>query len=227
MRKIGFALCLIGFVAAIFTGWLAAIHAIGTDADRYFQAQLESNVLGEAGISEQTLSEIDHALAAYLKGDAHALENLTAEVFGQIQPAFNDRELQHMEDCFFLFRLLRVIGVVSGAIAILSLSFGMRLLQNRKRLRMASWLAPLILLVPLGIFALWAAKDFGTAFQYFHEALFTNDLWLLDPSTDLLIRICPEHLFRVLGTQIAWSGLGAALAVPALTTALSFRKERG
>lgn len=226
MRKIGFALCLIGFAAAILTGWLAAVHAIGTDDDRYLQAQLEADILGEVGVSEQTLAEIDHALAAYLKGDAHALEALTAEVFGQIQPAFNARELQHMEDCFFLFRLLRVVGVVLGATAIMSLSVGTRLLQNRKRLRTASWIAPLILLVPLGIFALWAAKNFSAAFQYFHEALFTNDLWQLDPSTDLLIRICPESMFFNLGAQIALAGLGAALAVPALATALSFRKER-
>ena len=128
MRKIGFALCLIGFAAAILTGWLAAVHTIGTDANRYLQSQLEADILGEAGVTESTLIEIDGALAAYLKGNAHALDGLTAEVFGTPQPAFNDRELRHMEDCFFLFRLLRGTILAAAVIAVLSLCFGVRLL---------------------------------------------------------------------------------------------------
>ena len=60
-------------------------------------------------------------------------------------------------------------------------------------------LAPLALLVPLGAFAIWAAADFSGAFTFFHHLLFTNDLWLLDPQTDLLIRICPSSMFATDG----------------------------
>ena len=38
-------------------------------------------------------------------------------------------------------------------------------------------------------------KSFDDLFFRFHEVAFTNDLWLLDPSTDLLIRLMPIEFF--------------------------------
>ena len=38
-------------------------------------------------------------------------------------------------------------------------------------------------------------SDFTKYFTIFHEIFFDNDLWLLDPSTDLLIRMLPEGFF--------------------------------
>ena len=46
----------------------------------------------------------------------------------------------------------------------------------------------------LGVGA-WAVSDFTRAFLWFHEMLFTNDLWLLNPATDLMIRMLPEAFF--------------------------------
>ena len=37
--------------------------------------------------------------------------------------------------------------------------------------------------------------DFHRYFMIFHEIFFKNDLWLLDPDTDLLIRMLPEGFF--------------------------------
>ena len=48
--------------------------------------------------------------------------------------------------------------------------------------------------------------DYDRFFTAFHRLAFTNDLWLLNPRTDLLIRLMPEGLFMDLGL---W-GLGAA-----------------
>ena len=93
-------------------------------------------------------------------------------------------------------------------------------MQNKKA-RRAAWLSPLILLIPLGAFALWAAIDFDGAFVFFHRALFDNDLWLLDPATDLLIRICPESMFMAMGRMIALRGLAILAAVPALAALIA------
>ena len=81
---------------------------------------------------------------------------------------------------------------------------------------------PLILLIPLGAFALWAIVDFDSAFTFFHRLLFTNDLWLLDPRTDLLIRICPESMFMAMGLRVGLWSLAALIAVPGLAVAVSF-----
>ena len=40
-----------------------------------------------------------------------------------------------------------------------------------------------------------ACIDFNSLFILFHQIAFTNDLWLLDPRTDLLIRLMPIEFF--------------------------------
>jgi integral membrane protein (TIGR01906 family) len=104
---------------------------------------------------------------------------------------------------------------------VLLIAGGAWLLQDRKIARRCAWLSPLILLVPLGAFAIWAAVDFDGAFTFFHRLLFTNDLWLLDPRTDLLIRICPESMFAAMGLRIALLGLGGMAGVTALAVLLT------
>lgn len=225
-RRIGFLSCWIGFSCIIFAGILAVIHIIGTDAEQYHALQIQASVLDSAGISEQDLIAVDGALADYLAGKTPSL-NVSAVVFGRAQPAFNLKEQLHMEDCRQLFSLLRTVMGLCVGLGALSIFCGLRLLQNRQGVRLAVWLSPLTIALPLGALAVWALIDFGSAFHFFHKILFTNDLWLLDPATDLLIRICPTSMFMALGAQIGLAGLAWAIAVPALTTAATFLiKER-
>ena len=42
---------------------------------------------------------------------------------------------------------------------------------------------------------LLACIDFNSLFVLFHKVAFTNDLWLLNPQTDLLIRLMPIEFF--------------------------------
>ena len=88
------------------------------------------------------------------------------------------------------------------------------------------WITSLILIVPLALFGIWAAVDFGSAFTFFHHLLFTNDLWLLDPATDLLIRICPSGMFANLGLRIALRAAVILLGLPLLLTAIEWISDR-
>ncbi|MDK2992860.1 MAG: hypothetical protein PWP48_2093, partial [Clostridiales bacterium] len=45
------------------------------------------------------------------------------------------------------------------------------------------------------VIALLLATDFDRWFIYFHLTFFNNDLWQLDPSTDMLINIFNEGFF--------------------------------
>ena len=45
------------------------------------------------------------------------------------------------------------------------------------------------------LFGIVISKNFYPYFELFHKIFFTNDLWLLDPYTDLLIRMLPEGFF--------------------------------
>ena len=64
-----------------------------------------------------------------------------------------------------------------------------------KRLSKAYLAACGIFLAAAGGLAYYFSRDFHKAFTQFHHVFFTNDLWLLDPKTDLLINILPQGFF--------------------------------
>ena len=204
-------LCL-GFFALQLAMLLSIFHAVGTDGGLYYRLQLQAGILSQSGLSEADLRRLDGALADYLAGDAGAIYDqndgsdsralsIPVEVFGNVQPAFNARELVHMEDCYDLFALMRRMRAAAFILAGLMLALGLS--RARSRGILAGGLVGLaLLLVPVGLLGVWAAIDFEGAFVFFHKMLFTNDLWLLNPQTDLLIRICPESMFAGLGLRI-------------------------
>lgn len=223
-RRIGFLACLLGFALCILFGILTAVHVVGTDAGLYYELQMKAGILPSAGISEANLIRLDEALSDCLKGEKKVLY-LSCEVFGKLQPAFNTKELIHMEDCRQLFMLLRTVLRIAAPLGAGFLGCGLYLLRDRTKIRLAAWLSPLVIAVPLGAFALWATVDFGAAFNFFHEILFTNDLWLLNAQTDLLIRLCPESMFMAMGARIGLFGLAWAFFLPALATLLTAAKK--
>lgn len=225
----------LGFAVLYFILILTALHVVGTDDGLYYREQTDAGILPETGISDEDLRMLDARLAEYLKGGSTALnegaqpENPIASVAvnGVAQPAFNEKEMSHLDDCFDLFELLRWVRARLVPWAILLIVSGAYLLQDRRRIRLCAWLSPLILLIPLGAFAAWAAADFDAAFTFFHKMLFANDLWLLDPRTDLLIRICPASMFMHMGVRIGVLSLAAMLAVSAAATLLTFIWPKG
>lgn len=227
-KALGFALCLLGTAFLILWGVLWSLEYVGTDAELYRRLQFEArgDILSYAGISEEDLVCVNAALAECLRGDAEALSGIEAEVFGEIQPAFNEREMVHMEDCRKLFELARTVKGIANIFGLLAVVFGFALLKDRKKIVRAAWLGPIVLVVPLGLLAAWAAVDFNAAFNFFHEVLFTNDLWLLDPGTDLLIRICPQKMFMNMGLRIGVMSLIFALATPSAITIVTLFFKR-
>ena len=135
-----------------------------------------------------------------------------------------------MEDCQHLFDLLRALCLGLAIAAALLVLLSLILEWKEKPARAGSvapvWIASLILIVPLAIFGVWAALDFNSAFNFFHRLLFTNDLWLLNPETDLLIRICPSGLFESMGLRIALRAAVILLGVPVLLTGLKWISNR-
>lgn len=217
-KTLGFALCLLGTALMILSGILMSVEHVGTDAELYYRLQTEAQVLERYGISNGDLLLMNDGLARCLMGDGEILKDLRGEFF----PGFNEKELIHMEDCRRLFMLARTVktaALLSGSAMLIA---GIIMLKDRRRINLASGLGPLALIVPLGILAGWAMIDFNSAFNFFHEILFTNDLWLLNPATDWLIRICPQSMFMNMGMRIGIMSLIFALAVPLAMMIITF-----
>ena len=153
------------------------------------------------GVCDDLEMEIDDVMTvtkemmSYLKGKRQDLVVKTV-VDGEEREFFNDREKAHMKDVQVLFvggiRLRRMaFGVLVATILILSL-----MKVNVKQLLAKAYL------IGFGAFAgaivllgILISKNFYPYFKLFHEIFFTNDLWLLDWNTDLLIRMLPEGFF--------------------------------
>ena len=71
-------------------------------------------------------------------------------------------------------------------------------------------------LMLLGMAAAYIALDFERAFILMHRLLFANDLWLLNPSTDLLICLMPEEMFTFLAGRLALIVIPAWALIPTL-----------
>ena len=149
------------------------------------------------------MERLDGMLADYLSGDEAALDD----------SPFNEKERTHMRDVLELFDLARAVRNALFVAAAVLLAAGLWLSRGARLLPMC-FVGLAALLLPLGAFAIWAAADFSGAFTFFHETLFTNDLWLLNPETDLLLRLLPEQFFADFAGVIAVRALAYMFAVP-------------
>ena len=70
------------------------------------------------------------------------------------------------------------------------------------------------------------STDFTKYFTIFHQIFFDNDLWLLDPATDLLICIVPEPFFVDTALYIGLLFAALLLAVLAVSTVYARRRSK-
>lgn len=166
------------------------------DQEYYLKSFEENNIEAVTGKNSQELKIISYNIIEYLKG-SEGDESLLTQYF-------NDKEVAHMEDVHALYELARTIKLVSAILAIIIVLY--YLSQNASKI-MGKWLGlglflNHILLIALGILIL---VDFQKYFTIFHELFFTNDLWLLDPKTDLLIQMLPQAFFINIAKNIGIS----------------------
>jgi len=141
--------------------------------------------------------------------------NLQLARGGSLQPVFNERELLHMEDVQGLIRGIFRIQELALGYLVLYFVIGLAV-QRRAFLPLAGRVLALggglavALFVALGALAL---VDFSELFLQFHLVSFANDLWLLDPERDYLIRLFPQGFFQDAALRIAALTMVQALAI--------------
>lgn len=141
------------------------------------------------------LSIITDDLISYLKG--HGGDEL-------LTPHFNEREVLHMRDVQGLFDLARTIKYLGLITSIVILAY---FLYKKEFSFLGKTLiyGPIVTYALLIVLGLLVSTDFNKYFTYFHLMFFTNDLWLLDPKTDLMIQMLPEQFFMGMAIRIVLS----------------------
>ena len=172
--------------------------------DGYFAKEYQKYAVTErVDMRLSDLLSVTDEMMDYLRGGREDL-HVTTTMGGEQREFFNEREIAHMEDVQVLFLKalsIRRICLVLGA--------GLLILMAATKARMGRVLPPSLCMGTGLFFALITAlgliisTDFTKYFIMFHHIFFSNDLWILDPATDMLINIVPEGFFMDTAARIA------------------------
>lgn len=178
-------LILILTIALPFYFLLKSVEVNTFNMDLYLKSFERNNTTHISGRSMEELEDITEILLDYLR------EGLDGQV---LAPYFNHREIRHMEDVQYLFEYGFVLKKLSLLLSIIAI--GTLLLRYGKRsLGLAFFYGPFIWHGLFTLLFILSLLDFNRYFTYFHLIFFDNDLWLLNPKTDLLIQMLPENFF--------------------------------
>ncbi len=195
-----------------FSAWLLSISILlPCGSDGLMLSLMERCAPPEStGLPDSEYPAVANMITDYLRGKTDSFQH-TFVMNGTEYLAFNQKEQQHMADVQGLFSLADKVRAWGTAffLAPIAMAIYARIVLRKyakdalraifcERSRALYRKLRTGLLIVLGIIAavaLWAAIDFDSLFILFHRIAFTNDLWLLNPQTDLLIRLMPTEFF--------------------------------
>lgn len=169
---------------------LLSLFSVVYDAQYYHDFQQSHDIPSVTVKTQEELDIVSADTIRYLQtGEAGLMRH------------YSSRATAHMVDVYGLFELARVVTVVASAVAALVLV--QELHQRRAAtLRWAMGTQVVLLLALLGV-VLLATSQWDQLFTGFHHLFFSNDLWLLDPKTDLMIQMMPTPFFVGMASRIA------------------------
>lgn len=170
----------------------------------FFSSEYKSlNTAKDLGMTDTDLSKATNTLLDYLQDKRNNI-NVQISIKGAETQAFNAKEASHMKDVKSLYhfaliaRNVAIITFIGSVIYIF-----IRVKKNTCTILSINYMKTAILVaVFFAILAGWAFVDFDTFWTSFHKLAFRNNLWLLDPSTDLMINLFPSKFFSDLVFRI-------------------------
>ena len=201
MKKILYSFSMV--LLMVFTILFSVFTVVNTN-DFYSQQYQEIGADKSTGVNLEDLDEITTMLLDYLNDKRDNL-NMQVEKWGQLKPVFDDRETSHMVDVKNLYaffeKTMYITFVVSATILIYLFK------KDGKTQFFASaikgYLSALVITVILCvIFATAFTVGFNSFWTLFHEVMFTNDLWLLDPRVSTMINMYPLPFWLAMCTVI-------------------------
>ena len=169
----------------------------------------QMNTASVLNLSEEDLNKSTDALLDYLKGKRDDLD-VSVTIGSTVKEAFNAKEISHMADVRSLYQAVLLIRLAAAILFLISLAYYIVDVKARRQRFLFSCCSSFlkttgVMILFLGILAVWAFLDFNSFWTAFHRLVFSNDLWLLDPNTDLLINLFPAEFFFKLVFRIVAS----------------------
>lgn len=198
------------------------VYVAGTNAD-WMHAMLTHHAPSAAtGLPEGEYRPMAEMITSYLAGARDTFQHEFARD-GAIYVCFAQHEQQHMADCQALFTLCRWVLIVSGVLSAVLAYAARRQRRNLRWLLVGRLLGLSVLLLAMAALVIWGMTDFDGLFILFHQLSFANDLWMLNPATDLLIRLMPTGFFVSYAAIIGGVWLAVCAAAAVRTAVLVYR----
>lgn len=166
------------------------------------------------GISEPDLIAATRDMRAYFTNNEDYLRTVVHDQDGNVVPLFTMRETLHMHDVKEVVRFVYALQALSLCI-VAAYVVGVVLWAHEEsiaelaRRTVRAVVATIVLLVLFGLTA--AAGGFDNLFIKFHQLVFNNNYWQLDPTRDHLVQMFPEGFW--LDATVLLCALIAALSL--------------
>ena len=167
----------------------AIIYGAGTSPELMHSLMLRTAPPDQTGLPAEQYTPMARMITSYLKGNGSF--QLVFSVESMEYAAFNQKEQTHMADVQQLFQLCSHVSLGSAILTLV----GWLTTHKRPSFWRIVRRTVCCVLAYVTILVLLAMLDFNSLFILFHKVAFTNDLWLLNPQTDLLIRLMPIEFF--------------------------------
>ena len=182
---------------------LATIDTISFNKD-FYQTQYEKLEIAEfISISDDDLMKTTNVLLDYIQDDNDDL-TLIVQIDGIDREVFNKKEKDHMVDVKNLYlnaMLVKDICLYTFIVSILMLVYFKR--KNALDYFLSSFIQAIkIFSILLVVVIFGAIVDFDALWRLMHKIFFTNDLWILDVNTDVMIMMFPLEFFNAIVTKI-------------------------
>ena len=171
------------------------------------------------------------AIASYLDGKTDLVRVPAADGSSGQTAAFSDRENAHLRDVRGVITCLKWTRWIGGGGTVVLIAFLYLRRKNEREALLRSFVrgfagAAIALLAAAALLGVWGFLNFPGLFWTFHQVVFPNDLWLLNPQTDLLMALMPIRFFTWYAGEILKSLL-PILGAMLLTIIAYFKtKER-
>lgn len=216
------ALFALALLLVFLGGALSGFERVALNPAVYDRIQAELDVYASVGLSPEAQSRVNRVLAGYLRGERGSID-VEESLFGVYGQVFNENERAHMVDVqalFLLERRVRTACLAAGCLLTVLLAAFHRRRIGRAALSGLLGFGLTLAVLAAALWALWSAVGFDRLFIAFHHLLFTNELWLMDPATDAMIRMLPAGFFLRIAALSGRSALVFGLASVAAAVAL-------
>lgn len=163
----------------------------------FYAYEYEKNDQAEViGMSDEDLLKSTDALLDYLKGKREDI-SVSAEVNGIEREVFSERESLHMVDVRKLYDNAMLAKNIAGTVSLLLFLLIVTVWKKDRYAILKDGFENGLFMIGSCVVCIliWAVADFNNFWMDFHYLFFDNDLFLLDPSSSIMINMFPESFF--------------------------------